>query len=115
MSSNPLPKTPSLPVMDRQVVARMQQPALQASQLLRSLSHPGRLLLLCQLTQGEYCVNELEKLVGLEQPSLSQQLGILRRNKIVATHRRGKQIYYSIADENALAVLETLYTRFCQV
>ena len=92
---------------------QMQQSSLQASQLLKSLSHPDRLLLLCQLTQGEYCVGELERLVGVGQPSLSQQLGILRKDEMVTTRREGKQIYYSIASDDALAVLELLYQRFC--
>lgn len=92
---------------------QMQQASMQASQLLKSLSHPDRLLLLCQLTQGEYCVGELEDLVGVGQPSLSQQLGILRKDELVSTRRDGKQIYYSIASDDALAVLELLYQRFC--
>ena len=92
---------------------QMQEASTQASQLLKSLSHPDRLLLLCQLTQGEYCVSELESLVGVGQPSLSQQLGILRKDNLVATRRDGKQIYYSIASEDALAVLQLLYQRFC--
>lgn len=92
---------------------QMQEASLQASQLLKSLSHPDRLLLLCQLTQGEYCVGDLESLVGVGQPSLSQQLGILRKDKLVSTRREGKQIYYSIASEDALAVLQLLYQRFC--
>ena len=92
---------------------QMQEASLQASQLLKSLSHPDRLLLLCQLTQGEYCVGDLESLVGVGQPSLSQQLGILRKDKLVSTRREGKQIYYSIASDDALAVLQLLYQRFC--
>ncbi|MGA4439488.1 ArsR/SmtB family transcription factor [Psychrobacter pocilloporae] len=92
---------------------QMQQASMQASQLLKSLSHPDRLLLLCQLTQGEYCVGELEGLVGVGQPSLSQQLGILRKDELVATRREGKQIYYRIASDDALAVLDLLYQRFC--
>lgn len=92
---------------------QMQQSSRQASQLLKSLSHPDRLLLLCQLTQGEYCVGDLEKLVGIGQPSLSQQLGILRKQELVATRRDGKQIYYHIVSEDALAVLQLLYQRFC--
>jgi DNA-binding transcriptional ArsR family regulator len=92
---------------------QMQRASLQASQLLKSLSHPDRLLLLCQLTQGEYCVGELESLVGVGQPSLSQQLGILRKDQLVVTRREGKQIYYSIASDDALAVLQLLYQRFC--
>ncbi len=92
---------------------QMRQSSQQASQLLKSLSHPDRLLLLCQLTQGEYCVSELETLVGVGQPSLSQQLGILRKDELVATRREGKQIYYRIASDDALAVLQLLYERFC--
>ncbi|WP_259365144.1 helix-turn-helix transcriptional regulator [Psychrobacter sp. GP33] len=95
------------------LAAQMKQASMQASQLLKSLSHPDRLLLLCQLTQGEYCVSELENLVGVGQPSLSQQLGILRKDELVTTRREGKQIYYSIASDDALAVLQLLYERFC--
>ncbi len=97
----------------KDLAEQMQQASMQASQLLKSLSHPNRLLLLCQLTQGEYCVSELESLVGIGQPSLSQQLGILRKDELVTTRREGKQIYYSIASDDALAVLELLYQRFC--
>ncbi len=97
----------------KDLAEQMQQASMQASQLLKSLSHPDRLLLLCQLTQGEYCVSELESLVGVGQPSLSQQLGILRKDALVTTRREGKQIYYSIASDDALAVLELLYQRFC--
>ena len=97
----------------KDLAEKMQQASMQASQLLKSLSHPDRLLLLCQLTQGEYCVSELESLVGVGQPSLSQQLGILRKDELVATRREGKQIYYRIASDDALAVLELLYQRFC--
>jgi DNA-binding transcriptional ArsR family regulator len=52
-------------------------------------------------------------LVGVGQPSLSQQLGILRKDELVATRREGKQIYYRIASDDALAVLQLLYERFC--
>ncbi len=100
-------------MIDAQMLSHMQNSVNKASQLLKSLSHPDRLMLLCQLTQGEFCVGELEKMIGLGQPSLSQQLGILRRDKLVNTRREGKQIYYSIASDDALAVLGLLYQRFC--
>ena len=105
----------SLPasVDPRTMLSLMQQAAGQASQLLKALSHPDRLLLLCQLSQGEYCVSELETLVGLGQPSLSQQLGVLRQEGLVDTRRAGKQIYYRIASDDALAILPVLYQRFC--
>lgn len=84
-----------------------------ASRFLRSLSNPDRLLLLCQLSQGELCVGDLEQLTGVEQPTLSQQLGVLRREELVATRRSGKQIYYRIADSRVLAMLQSLHEMFC--
>lgn len=108
--------TPSLSSADQMPLpnfARLQAAAGQASALLKVLSHPDRLLLLCQLSQGEYCVSELEALIGLGQPSLSQQLGVLRQEGLVSTRRAGKQIYYQIASEDALAVLQVMYQRFC--
>lgn len=100
--------------MDAAMLYQMQAAAGKASQLLKSLSHPDRLMLLCQLTQGEHCVSQLEEKVGLGQPSLSQQLGILRKDGLVNTRREGKQIYYSVASDDALAILNVLYDRFCQ-
>lgn len=98
---------------DQEVWNKMQASAQSASLLLKSLAHPQRLMLLCQLTQGEYCVSELENLVNLQQPSLSQQLGVLRTEGIVTARREGRQIYYRIASDDALAVMQVLYERFC--
>lgn len=95
------------------ILKQMQAAARDASALLKVLSHPDRLQLLCQLSQGEYCVSELETLVGLGQPSLSQQLGVLRQEGLVETRRAGKQIYYKIISDDAMAVLQVLYQRFC--
>lgn len=91
----------------------MQAAASQACGLLKVLGNPDRLLLLCQLTQGEYCVSELEATLGIQQPTLSQQLGVLREEQLVNTRREGKQIYYSIASTEALAVLQVLYGLYC--
>ena len=88
--------------------------ALQASNFLKVLANPDRLLLLCQLSQGEQCVSDLEKLVGVRQPTLSQQLTILRTENLVNTRREGKLIYYSIASKQALAVMKLLYEQYCQ-
>ncbi|MEW5251033.1 metalloregulator ArsR/SmtB family transcription factor [Microbulbifer discodermiae] len=81
--------------------------------MLRSLAHRDRLLLLCQLSHEELCVSELEEQLDIHQPSLSQQLGILRREGLVATRREGKHIYYRIRDRRVLALLQTLYQLYC--
>ena len=94
-------------------VQAMQLAAARVSRLLKALANPDRLLLLCQLTQGEHCVSEMEALVGVLQPTLSQQLGVLRQEGLVSTRREGKQIFYSIASRDALAVMQVLYERFC--
>jgi ArsR family transcriptional regulator len=91
----------------------MRLAATKASGLLKALANPDRLLLLCQLSQGEHCVSELEDLLSIQQPTLSQQLGVLREERLVNTRREGKQIFYSIASKEALAVMQVLYQQFC--
>ncbi|HAW61953.1 MAG TPA: transcriptional regulator [Pseudomonas sp.] len=88
--------------------------AASASALLKALANPDRLLLLCQLSQGERSVSELEQLLGIQQPTLSQQLGVLRREGLVATRREGKLIHYRISSPESLAVIATLYQLFCE-
>ena len=87
--------------------------AEEASRLMKALSNPARLLLLCQLAQGEQRVGELEAVVGIVQPTLSQQLGVLRDEGLVSTRRESKNIYYQIDSPQALAVLNVLYEQFC--
>jgi DNA-binding transcriptional ArsR family regulator len=98
---------PSLPL------AQMQAAAREACVLLKVLSNPDRLLILCHLSQGEARVGELEEALGIVQPTLSQQLTVLREEELVSTRREGKNIYYSLASPKALAVIETLYVEFC--
>lgn len=88
--------------------------ASDACGLLKTLANPDRLLLLCQLTQGERCVSELESLLDIRQPTLSQQLSVLREEQLVTTRRDGKQIFYSITSEEAIAVMGVLYEQFCK-
>ena len=91
----------------------MRLAATEASGLLKALANPDRLLLLCQLSQAEHCVSELEDLLSIQQPTLSQQLGVLRKERLVTTRREGKQIVYSISSKEALAVMQVLYQQFC--
>jgi DNA-binding transcriptional ArsR family regulator len=88
--------------------------AQKASGLLRVLANENRLLLMCQLSQGEKSVGELEVLLGIRQPTLSQQLGIMREEGLVATRRAGKQVIYRVSNEDALQILQTLYRLYCQ-
>lgn len=94
-------------------IAQMRAAVGQASGLMKALANPDRLLLLCQLTEGERSVGQLEQLTGLTQPTLSQQLAVLRSEGLATTRREGKQIFYSVASTAALAVLDVLFQQFC--
>ena len=91
----------------------LRRSADSACRLMKVLSNPDRLLLLCQLSQGEKRVGELEELVGISQPTLSQQLGVLREEGLVNTRREGKNIYYSVASPELLEILGLLYRLYC--
>ncbi|UAW97598.1 winged helix-turn-helix transcriptional regulator [Halopseudomonas nanhaiensis] len=95
-------------------ITELRKSAGEACSLLKVLANPERLLLLCQMTQGEHAVSELAAATGVEQPTLSQQLTVLRLNGLVATRREGKQVYYSITSQKALHVMQVLYTLYCQ-
>lgn len=93
-------------------VPSFRENARPASHLLRVLGNENRLRLMCQLSQGERSVGELETLLGIRQPTLSQQLGILREEGLVTTRRAGKQIFYRASSEQALHVLKTLHALY---
>lgn len=95
------------------ITVQMARHAEQAAALLKVLSNPSRLLILCHLSQGECHVGRLEELTGLSQPVISQHLARLRAESIVTFRRLRQQVIYSIRDENALEVLKTLYRLYC--
>ena len=95
-------------------IRRIRKAAGKATAMLRVLANEDRLLLLCQLTEGEKNVTELEALLDIHQPTLSQQLGVLRREGLVETRREGKNIYYQVRDRKELTLLQTLYDLYCK-
>ena len=93
--------------------AVLREAAGDAVTTLKLLANEDRLLLLCQLSQGEMCVSDLEQALGIRQPTLSQQLGVLRNEGVVETRREGKQIFYSVADKRALKLIDLMYRLYC--
>ena len=87
--------------------------AAEAAKLLRALANERRLMILCQLSDGERSVGQLTPRVGLSQSALSQHLAVLREEGVVATRREGQTIWYRIADPAALKVVATLAEIFC--
>ncbi len=93
----------------------MRQAAGNAGSLLKVLANEDRLLLPCQMVDGEKCVSDLEQMLDIRQPTLSQQLGVLRSEGVVETRRDGKRIYYRLASPEVLHLLNVLYGMFCPV
>ena len=94
-------------------ISQLRQKAGAACSTLRLLANEDRLMLLCQISQGEKNVSTLESLTGIRQPTLSQQLGVLRTEGVVSTRREGKQIFYSLSDSHIEDLLQTLYNLYC--
>jgi DNA-binding transcriptional ArsR family regulator len=91
----------------------MERAADQASDLLKALSNRHRLLIVCQLIDGERSVGELAGFLDLRDSTVSQHLALLRKDGLVSARRDGQTIYYSIASEPAREILKTLYQVFC--
>lgn len=85
------------------------------SNCLKVLSNPDRLKILCVLVDGELNVQQIEDCTDIHQPTLSQQLTVLRSNHMVSTRRDGKQIFYQVADEKVLKIMQNLYQLYCAV
>lgn len=84
------------------------------AQQLKVLSNPDRLKILCVLKDGELAVQQIEMLAQIQQPTLSQQLSVLRQAELVQTRREGKQIFYSIKEVKTLQLMHSLYQLYCQ-
>lgn len=94
--------------------AAMEARAGEVAGLLKTLAHPVRLILACTLAQGEYSVGALEDRLDIHQPTLSQQLTVLREAGIVETRREGKQVFYRLTQEKAAKLIQALYGIFCE-
>lgn len=92
---------------------RLRQAAGLAVGALKVLANEDRLLLLCQLSQGEMSVSDLEETLDIRQPTLSQQLAVLRAEGVVNTRRDGKRIFYCVTDPKVVQLLEVLYNLYC--
>lgn len=84
-----------------------------ASDLLKALAHPSRLMALCLLAERDRSVGELATLLGARDSAISQHLALLRRDGLVRARRDGQTIWYAIASEPAQRLLETLASIFC--
>ncbi|MFD1328039.1 ArsR/SmtB family transcription factor [Mycoplana ramosa] len=91
----------------------MQAAADEASELLKAMSNRHRLLILCQLIEGEKSVGQLADFLGIRDSTVSQHLALLRKDRIIAGRRDGQTIWYRIESEPARNVVGALYQAFC--
>lgn len=95
-------------------IANLQDNASKASELLKAMANQSRLMILCNLVEGEKSVQQLQGHVGLSQSALSQQLAILRGQGLVSNRREAQSVFYSLASEEAETLIGTLYELYCR-
>lgn len=100
-------------MLSHKQIHSMKENAEEAAALLRALSNETRLLVMCQLGQGELSVGAINDAVGLSQSALSQHLAKLRKDGFVTTRRDGQTIYYRISDARVSRLIGALHAIFC--
>jgi DNA-binding transcriptional ArsR family regulator len=101
-------------VVTTEDISTLVKTAQKASDVMKALSHEHRLLILCILSEGEKSVSDLEDLMAMPQPAVSQQLARLRFDRLVSTRRQGRTVYYSLANEEITQLVTMLYEFFCK-
>ncbi len=92
----------------------MSESAREASEFLKALAHESRLHILCHLVEGEKHVGELEEALEIRQSTVSQQLARLRLEGLVTYRRDGKQVFYSLANDDVRKIIRVLVDIFCK-
>lgn len=95
-------------------IEMMIENAHKASEFLKAASHEVRLVILCLLVEGERSVTEIEQMLSLRQPAVSQQLARLRADNLVETRRDGKNVYYALARPEVREIIGSLHAAFCR-
>ena len=104
----------SLIAVTPQGLKQLEKNAHKASDLLGAMANTSRLMIMCQLADGEKSVSDLQPMIGLSQSALSQHLAVLRRRHLVRTRRDGQSIYYSLSSGEAASIMRTLHEQFCR-
>jgi DNA-binding transcriptional ArsR family regulator len=109
-----VPSVAPLITVTPQGLRQLEKNAHKASDLLGAMANTSRLMIMCQLADGEKSVSDLQPMIGLSQSALSQHLAVLRRKHLVRTRRAGQSIYYSLASGEAASIMQTLHEQFCR-
>ena len=107
------PPTTAITALHRRELAALHTRATRVSAVLKAIANEARLLLVCQLAEGEKSVGQLQSYIGLSQSAVSQHLALLREHKLVSTRRRGQSIHYALCSGETAAIIRTLHDQFC--
>lgn len=92
---------------------KMQSNAVEVSELLKTMAHPERLMVLCQLMQGEVGAGKLQENSTLSQSAFSQHLTVLRKHGLVNVRKESQQVFYSLSDERVSSLITNLHQIYC--
>ena len=95
-------------------MSRLKQQSAEVAALLKQLSHPQRLLIMCSMAEGEKSVSEIENVCGASQSAVSQFLKGMRLEGLIEARREGKQVFYKIVDQRILKLIQSMYLIFCK-
>lgn len=98
--------------MDSLNLEQLRERAGEVSGLLKLLSHPNRLLVACEMMEGERSVSQIEAFTGVKQPNLSRDLARMRDAGLVTTRREAKQVFYRLADHRIEALMRAMCAAF---
>jgi DNA-binding transcriptional ArsR family regulator len=99
--------------MDQVSLSEMQTNVVEAADLLKVIAHPERLMVVCQLTQGEVGAGVLQANSTLSQSAFSQHLTVLRKHQLIQARKESQQVFYSLLDPRIEAIISSLHTVFC--
>lgn len=94
-------------------IEQMKTNAIEVSELLKTLAHPERLMVLCQLINGEVGVGQLQQSSSLSQSAFSQHLTVMRKHGIIKARKESQQVFYSLSDSRIALLIQSLQTVFC--
>lgn len=95
-------------------IQEMQPKATEMSELLKTMAHPERLMVLCQLTNGELGAGKLQENSSLSQSAFSQHLTVLRKQGFVQIRKESQQVFYSLADKRVALLIQSLHNIYCR-
>ena len=92
----------------------MKETATEVAEILKTMAHSERLMVLCQLVDGEVGAGQLQENSTLSQSAFSQHLSVLRKNNLVKVRKESQSVFYSLADKRIEALIASFYTIFCE-